>query len=87
MAEPKNKSRADKAVDNVKKKDAPKSSPKNSKKTDKKQEPKKPAVKNAIENTLPSSVLAAVICLCIGTVLLIISIWPDGWLPELIRSL
>jgi hypothetical protein len=36
MAEPKNKSRADKAVDNVKKKDAPKSSTKNSKKTDKK---------------------------------------------------
>ena len=87
MAEPKNKSRADKAVDSTKKKDTPKSSPKTTKKSDKKQENKKPVVKNSIDNALPASVVASVFCLCAGAVLLVISIWPEGWVPELIRRI
>ena len=74
-------------MDSVKKKDTRKSAPNSSKKSETKQASKTPVVKNAYENTLPTNILLAVFFLCAGTALLVISIWPEGWVPELIRKL
>ncbi len=77
------KSRADKAVSDAKKKETTKSKPK----TTSKNSTKKPNVKTEYEQTLPTSTIFAVVCLCLGALFLISVLWPEGKLPEITRYL
>jgi len=87
MAETKQKSRADKAVSDAKKKDTGKSTPKSTTKKDSGKGKKTPNVKTEYDSGLPASVIASAVCLCVGALFLIISIWPQGFLPELIQKI